>query len=105
MYSMYTFSELFSFHYHTLSHSQLCLVSPYLKTPSGTWVAQLGKYPTSAQVTISQSVSLSPASVSVLVVQSLEPALDSVSPSLSAHPPLMLCLCLSKIKNKNVKNK
>ena len=54
----------------------------------GTWVAQWVKHPTSAQVIISQLVSLSPMSGSVLTVQSLEPALDSVSPSLSAPLPL-----------------
>ena len=45
---------------------------------------------TSAQVRISQRVGSSPASGSVLTAQSLEPALDSVSPSLSA--PLSLSL-------------
>ena len=66
-----------------------------------TWVAQLVKRLTSARVMISQSVSLSPASGSVLSAQSLEPALDSVSPSLSAPHLLILslsvslCLCLS----------
>ena len=59
-----------------------------------TWVAQLVKHLTSAQVMISQFVSLSPALGSVLTAQSLEPASDSVSPSLSAPPPLMLCLSL-----------
>ena len=54
------------------------------------WVAQPVKRPTSAQVTISQFMGLSPASGSVLIAQSLEPALDSVS-SLS----LSLSLCLS----------
>ena len=49
----------------------------------------------SAQVMISRSVSSSPASDSVLTAQSLEPALDSVSPSLSTPPPLALCLSLS----------
>ena len=40
---------------------------------------------------------------SVLIAQSLDPALESVSPSLSATPPLMLCLSLSKVnKNKNL---
>ena len=58
----------------------------------GTWVAQSVKCLTSAQVMISQSVSSSPASGSVLTAQSLEPALDSVSPSLSATPLLMLGL-------------
>ena len=48
----------------------------------GTWVAQSVKRPTSAQVMISRSVSSSPASGSVLTVQSLEPISDSVSPSL-----------------------
>ena len=49
----------------------------------------------SAQVTISLSVSSSPASGSVLAAQSLEPASDSVSPSVSAPPLLVLCLSLS----------
>ena len=69
----------------------------------GAWVAQLVKRRTSAQVMISQFVSLSPASGSVLTIQSLEPALDSVSPSLSAPSPLALCLSLSlslSLKNK-----
>ena len=48
----------------------------------GAWVAQLVKRPTSAQVTISQSVGSSPTSGSVLTAQSLEPVSDSVSPSL-----------------------
>ena len=48
------------------------------------------------QVTILRSVSSSPASGSGLMAQSLEPASDSVSPSLSAPPLLMLCLSLSQ---------
>ena len=60
----------------------------------GAWVAQSVGRPTSAQVTISQSVSSSPAWGSGLMAQSLEPASDSVSPSLSAPPPFMLCLSL-----------
>ena len=56
----------------------------------GAWVAQSVKRPTSAQDMISQSVSSSPALGSVLTAQSLEPVLDSVSPSLSAPPLLML---------------
>ena len=55
-------------------------------------MAQLVKCPTSAQVIVSQFVSLSPALGSVLTAQSLEPALHSVSPSLSALPLLMLSL-------------
>ena len=49
---------------------------------------------TSAQVTISQFVSSSPTSGSVLTIQSLEPASESVSPSLSASLLLILCLSL-----------
>ena len=69
----------------------------------GAWVAQSTERPISAQVMISRSVSLSPASGCVLTAQSLGPASDSVSPPLSA-PPLLrlvsLCLCLS-IVNKH----
>ena len=60
----------------------------------GTWVAQSVKRPTSAQVIISQSLSSSPVSGSVLSVQSLELALYSVSPSLS--------LCSSQIGRAHV---
>ena len=52
----------------------------------GAWVAQLAKRPTPAQVMISQFVSSSPASGSVLTAQSLEPSSDSVSPSLCPYP-------------------
>ena len=62
----------------------------------GSWMAHSVQRPTLAQVMISQSVSWSPPSGSVLIVQSLEPALDSVFPSLSAPPLLMLCLSLSQ---------
>ena len=60
----------------------------------GTWVAQWVKQPTLTQVMISWFVGSSPVSGSVL---SLEPALDSVSPSGSALPTLMLFLSLKKI--------
>ena len=60
------------------------------------WVAQLVERLTLAQVVISQSVSLSPASGSVLTARSLEPASDSVSPSLSAPAPFTLCLSVSQ---------
>ena len=60
----------------------------------GTWVAQSVEGPTSAQVLITQFVSSSPAPGSVLTAQSLEPTSDSVSPPLSAPPPLTLCLSL-----------
>ena len=69
-------------------------------------MAQSVKHQTSAQVMISQSVSSSPAWGSVLTAQSLEPALDSVSPylSLSAPPQLALSLSLSLSKiNKHLK--
>ena len=59
-------------------------------------VAQLVRRLTLAQVTVSQLMSLSPTLGSVLAAQSLEPALDSVSPSLSAPPLLTLCLSLSQ---------
>ena len=49
----------------------------------GAWVAQLAERPTLAQVMILRSVSSSPVLGSVLTAQSLEPALDSMSPSLS----------------------
>ena len=67
-------------------------------------MAQSLKRPTSVQVTISRSVSLSPASGSGLTAQILEPVSDSVSPSLSGPPPFMLCLSLSQ-KQINVKKK
>ena len=62
----------------------------------GAWVAQSVELPTLAQVMMSWSVSSSPASGSVLMAQSLEPAPDSVSPSLSVPSLLMLCLSLSQ---------
>ena len=60
----------------------------------GAWVAQLVERPTSAQVMISHSVSLSPALGSVLSAQSLEPASDSVSPSLCPSPAHALSFSL-----------
>ena len=59
-------------------------------------MAQSVERPTSAQVMISQFMSSSPASGSVLTARSLEPASESVSPSLSAPPQLALCLSLSQ---------
>ena len=71
--------------------------APYkCKNLRGAWVAQSVKRPTSAQVMISQSMSSSPASGSVLTAQSLEPVSDSVSPSLSAPPLFKFCLSLSQ---------
>ena len=75
--------------------------SPYhslkILGPRGPWLAQLVNQLTLAQVMILRFVGSSPASGSVLTAQCLEPASDSVSPSLSAPPLLMLCLCLSII--------
>ena len=62
----------------------------------GTWVGQFGKHPTSAQVMM---VCGFEPQVGLCAAQSLEPALDYVSPSLSAPPLLTVCLCLS-LKNK-----
>ena len=70
--------------------------------PRGAWVAQSVKRPTSAQVMISRSVSSSPALGSGLTAQSLEPVLDSVSPSLCPSPTHALSLSVSKI-NKTLK--
>ena len=66
----------------------------------GASVAQLVEHPTSAQVMILRFVSSSPASGLVLTARSLEPASDSVSPSLCVPPSLELGLSLplSKIK-------
>ena len=65
--------------------------------------AQLVVHPTLAQVMLSRFVSSSPVSGSVLIAGSLGPASDSVSPSLSAPPLLVLSLSL---KNKiNIKKK
>ena len=61
----------------------------------GAGVVQSVKCPTSDQVMISQFVSSSPVSDSVLTALSLEPASDSVSPSLSAPPPIKRSLSLS----------
>ena len=61
-----------------------------------TWVAQSVEHLTSAQVMIWQFVGSSPTSGSGLMARSLDPVSDSVSPSLSAPPPFMLCLSLSQ---------
>ena len=76
----------------TLSENKQPLNNSLKMSYRGTWVTQSVKRPTWAQVMISQFVSASPALGSVLTAQSLEPAWDSVSPSLSAPPLLVLCL-------------
>ena len=74
----------------------------------GTWVVQSVKCLASAQVMISQFVSSSSASGSVLTARNLEPASDSVSPSpphTVSLPLPHLCsvsLCLSKINVKKI---
>ena len=55
---------------------------------------------TLTQAMISRPMGSSPASGSMLTAQSLEPASESVSPSLSAPPLLTLCLSL---RNKHLK--
>ena len=71
----------------------------------GAQVIQSVECPTLAQVMISWLMSWSPVSVSGLTAQSLEPALDSGSPSLSAPPPPRLCLSLSLSLSLSLKNK
>ena len=66
-------------------------------------MAQSVNCPTSAQVTISRSVSSSPASGSGLMAQNLEPASNSVYLSHSA--PLLLMLSLSLSLSLFLKNK
>ena len=67
------------------------------ETRWGAWVAQSVKHQTSAQITISRLVGLSPVPGSMLTAQSLEPALDSVCLSLYFSPAHALFLSL---KNK-----
>ena len=63
-------------------------------------MVQSVEHPTSAQVMVSWFVGSSSASGSVLLTaQSLEPASDSVSPSLSAPP--QLSLSFTKINNEH----
>ena len=69
------------------------------KSEAPGWLSGLSKHLTWAQVVISQLMSSSPASGSVLTARSLEPASDSVSPSLSVPPLLSLSLSLS-LRNK-----
>ena len=78
----------------------LVILQPRFKNDSVAWVAQLVKCPTSTQVMISWFMSSIPTSGSVLRAHSLELALDSLSPFLSAPSPLVLCF--SKI-NKTIK--
>ena len=65
----------------------------------GACVAQSVKRLASAQVMISWFVSSSPASGSMMTAQRLEPALDSVSPFLSAPLP---CSCALSVLKKEL---
>ena len=69
----------------------------------GAWVAQSVRHPTSAQVMISRFVGSSPALGSVLTARSLEPASNSVTPSLSLPLSRWHSVSLSKI-NEHLKN-
>ena len=70
-----------------------------LKGDGGAWMAQLVERPASAQIMDLWFVSSSPMLGSVLTARSLEPASDTVSPSLSVPPMLALSLSRSlKIK-------
>ena len=63
-------------------------------------MAQSVGRPTSTQVMISQFVSSSPTSGSVLTAQSLKPASDSVSPHLLSAPPLLVLYLSLSLNNK-----
>ena len=66
----------------------------------GAWGAQSGERPTSAQVTISRSMGLSPTSGCVPTAQCLEPGSDSVSPFLSLPLPCSRSVSVSvSLKN------
>ena len=73
-----------------------CDRCPKTEDPGGTWVAQSVGRLTSAQVMMSRFVGSGPPSGSVLTAPSLEPASDSVFPSFSAPPLLVLCPSLSQ---------
>ena len=62
----------------------------------GAWAAKLVKHLTSAQFVISWFMSSSPTLGSVLTAQILDPALDSVFPSLSTPSPLTHCVSVSQ---------
>ena len=91
-----------------ISFAWYARLSLILSEQGGAWVAQSVKHLTLAQVMILQFVASSPTVVSVWTAQSLEPASDSVYPTLSASPLLTFHVCpslspsLSKI-NKTIK--
>ena len=65
-------------------------------------MTQWAGHPTSAQVMVSQFMSSGPEWGSVLTARSLEPALDSVSPSLCPSPACTVSVCQKM--NKFLKN-
>ena len=81
-------------HMRTLSLSKINIKKGRL----GGSVDEASNFSTGHDLTV-HGYEMSPASGSVLTAGSLEPASDSVSPSLSTPPLLALCLCLS-LKNK-----
>ena len=86
---------IFAFYIQVL----LYWVHKYLKMlKMSHWVTQSVKGLTSAQVMTSRFMGLSPVLGSVLTAQNLQPASDSVSPSLC--PSLARTLSLSKINTK-----
>ena len=76
--------------------AQVWRLSYFKRKYRGAGVARLVKHLTSAQVMISGSMSSSLASGSVLTAQSLEPASDSVSPSLTVPRPRSHSVSLSQ---------
>ena len=86
-------------------HAQLSCFNLEEGLPQGTWESQLVKPPPSAQVMISWFVGSSPATGSGLTGQSLEPASDAPSPSLSAPSPITLGLSLTQNETLNSKIK
>ena len=87
---------------HQLRQGSCCLMTKAKgKQSRDAGGAQSVERPTSARVRISPSVSSSPGSGSVLMARSLEPASDSVSPSLCPSPTCALSLSPSlSLKNK-----
>ena len=84
-------------------HPSLTFSVKYKTISRGAWGVQSVQRPTSAQV--SRSVSSGPASGSVPTARSLEPALDSVSPSLYPTPVRALSLSQKEINIKKNQNK
>ena len=94
---MYFNNSLAEFNAVTTALSLSIIQFTHLKhTVQGRLGGAVGQASDFSQVTISRSMSSSPVSGSGLMAQSLEPVSDSVSPSLSAPPPFMLCLSLSQ---------